>query len=84
MKILLDENLPAKLKLDFDAEVQVFTAKEKDWNGKKNGELLRLMTNEGFHVFITMDKNLEYQQNLSKFPVTIFLLRATSIRLFSP
>ena len=34
MKVLLDENLPKKLKIDLQ-EFEVFTVRDKDWNGKK-------------------------------------------------
>ncbi len=51
MKILLDENLPKKLKITFALEHEVFTVREKNWNGKQNGELLGLMTLNGFDVF---------------------------------
>ena len=44
------------------------------WLGKKNGELLGLITLNGFEFFITLDKNLPHQQNLKKFDLTIFLL----------
>jgi len=47
-----------------------------NWLGKKNGELLRLMTESQFDIFITVDKNLPYQQNLEKLPVSIFVLCA--------
>ena len=76
MKILLDENLPTKLKLDFGNEHEIKTVREMKWNGKKNGELLGLMTMNGFQVFITMDKNLRYQQNVKKYSITIFVLNA--------
>jgi predicted nuclease of predicted toxin-antitoxin system len=58
MKILLDENLPKKLKITFAPEREVYTVREKNWNGKRNGELLGLMTLDGFDAFITIDKNL--------------------------
>ena len=35
MKILLDENLPKKLKIGFAAEHEIFTVGEKKWNGRK-------------------------------------------------
>lgn len=53
MKILLDENLPKKLKISFAAEHEVFTVRENGWHGKKNGELLGLMTLAGFDAFVT-------------------------------
>ena len=49
MKLLLDENLPKKLKLDF-FEYDIYTVTDRNWNGKKNGELLQLMQTEGFEV----------------------------------
>ena len=67
MKILLDENLPKMLKINFADEHEVFTVREKSWNGKKNGELLGLMTLDGFDAFVTIDKNLQHQQNIKRF-----------------
>ena len=37
MKLLLDENLPKRLKADFP-EHEIYTVRDKGWNGKKNGE----------------------------------------------
>ena len=42
MKLLLDENVPKKLKYDL-SEFEVYTVRDKRWNGIKNGELLELM-----------------------------------------
>ena len=64
MKILLDESLPRKLRYDFGEEHEVFTVRDKGWLGKKNGELLKLMTEDKFELFVTVDRNLPYQQNL--------------------
>jgi hypothetical protein len=41
---------------------------------QKNGELLGLTTLTGFEIFITLDRNLRYQQNLSKFDLKFILL----------
>ncbi len=75
MKLLLDENLPKKLKKDF-SEHEIYTVSDKNWNGKKNGELLSLMLNEGFDVLLTFDQNLEHQQNFDKYPIAVFVLVA--------
>ena len=75
MKLLLDENLPKRLKRDF-AEYEIFTVRDKGWNSKKNGELLELMLAENFNVLITFDQNLEHQQNFEKYPITVFVLIA--------
>lgn len=80
MKILLDENLPRKLKSDFGSDHEVWTVKDKGWLGKKNGELLRLMISDGFKVFITIDRNLPYQQNTERLPLTICVLCAKDSR----
>ncbi|MDQ2768952.1 MAG: hypothetical protein M3Y54_00425 [Bacteroidota bacterium] len=47
MRFLLDENLPKRLKQDFAAH-EVFTVWDKQWNGIKNGELLKRMLAERF------------------------------------
>lgn len=80
MKILLDESLPRKLKFDFDKEHEVLSVREQGWLGKKNGVLLKLMSGNGFELFVTVDKNLPYQQNLEPIPVTIVVLRAKDNR----
>ena len=80
MKILLDESLPRKLRSDFGSEHEVRTVRDKGWLGKKNGELLKLMIADNFQLFITVDKNLPYQQNLDRLPLTIFVLNAKDNR----
>lgn len=76
MKLLPDENLPKRLKLDF-FEHEVYTIRDKGWNGIKNGELLKLMIEESFDALLTFDKNLQHQQNFSKYTLTVFVLTAT-------
>jgi len=72
-KILLDENIPIKLKYhlkDFDT----FTVRDKNWNSLKNGILLNNAIKDDFDVFITTDKNLQYQQNISKLNISFIIL----------
>lgn len=59
MLLLLEENLPKKLKQEF-LDHQTYTVREKGWSGISNGKLLKLMVDEGFHAFITFDQNLQY------------------------
>jgi hypothetical protein len=75
MKLLLDENLPKKLKLDFPSH-EVFTVREMKWNGIKNGELLKLMIENIFDALLSFDQNIPHQQNFEKYPVTVFVLLA--------
>src|SRR6185437_16893001 len=74
MRILLDENLPKQLKADFGPGYDVKTVRDMGWLGKKNGELLGLIVFNGFDYFVTIDKNLRYQQNLNRVELIIFLL----------
>jgi hypothetical protein len=46
----------------------------------KNGELLALAAN-AFDVFVTVDRNLSFQQNVPEFAIAVMLLRARSNRL---
>lgn len=75
MKLLLDENLPKRLKTDF-SQYEIYTVRDKGWNSKKNGELLELMLAEKFDVLLTFDQNLEHQQNFTKYPIAVFVLIA--------
>ncbi|MGH7996062.1 MAG: DUF5615 family PIN-like protein [Opitutaceae bacterium] len=72
MKVLVDECVPAKLSRllgnhDFS------TARDQGWGGLKNGRLLALAEPE-FDLFLTCDRNLEYQQNLRGRKIGIVLL----------
>ena len=75
MRLLLDENLPRRLKQDFPAH-EIFTVRDKQWNGITNGELLKLMLANGFHALLTFDKNLQHQQDSAKYTLTVFVLNA--------
>lgn len=75
MRLLLDENLPKRLKLDFP-EHEIFTVRDKQWNGIKNGELLKLLLDNSFNALLTFDKNLQHQQNFLKYTLTVFVLTA--------
>lgn len=75
MKLLLDENLPKKLKSDFP-EHEIYTVFNKGWNSKQNGELLKLMLAEGFDALFTFDRNLQFQQNFVKYPIAVIVLIA--------
>jgi hypothetical protein len=49
------------------------------WASKRNGELLRLAERE-FDAFLTVDRNLEHQQNLAAFNLAIVVLIAGTNR----
>ncbi len=79
MNILLDECLDWRLARDLPDHT-VKTVQEMGWSGIKNGQLLALAQAQ-FQVFITGDRNLSFQQNLSKFSLMVLVLEARSIRL---
>ncbi len=78
MRVLLDECLPKFLKQEFQKH-KVSTVPDMGWAGKTNGELLRL-AKEKFDVFITIDQNLQYQQNLKQSQMAVILLSVKSNR----
>jgi hypothetical protein len=80
MRILLDECIPRPLKRKL-ADYEIRTVVEMEWSGKKNGELLKLMGQEGFTILLTTDQNLRYQQNLEQAGVAVVVLVARSNRL---
>ena len=82
MQILIDECLPRKLKNEL-ADHTTFTVQEMGWSGIKNGALLRLMVSKQFDVFVTIDGNLEYQQNLGAASIAIIVLKAANNKLES-
>lgn len=55
----------------------VRTVGEMGWAGRRNGDLLRAAEQQ-FDAFITVDRNIEYQQNISSFAIGIVLLRAST------
>lgn len=79
MKILIDECLPRKLKRELPGH-EVRTVPEAGWAGTKNGELLRLMAGV-YDVFVTIDNNLEDQQQLADQPVGFIVLSADNNKL---
>ena len=79
MRILLDEDLPRRLSTLLGGH-EVSTVQRSGWTGVKNGKLLELASSE-FDVFLTMDSNLEFQQNLSILPIAVLVVRAVSNRM---
>jgi hypothetical protein len=81
MKVLLDECVDWRLSRDI-AGHDVSTARQMGWTAIKNGELLNLAVQGGFEVFITVDRNLSFQQNVTTSGIAVLVLRARTSRLF--
>ena len=79
MKILLDHCLPRRLKREISPHV-VLTAADMGWEGLRNGKLLAAAGAQ-FDVFLTIDKNLKYEQNLNTLPISVVVIMAPSNRL---
>lgn len=74
MKLLLDECAPKRLKNDFPGH-EILTVEDVGLKGLKNGELLHAAA-EQFDVLITVDRRMQFQQNLSQFNLALVILIA--------
>jgi hypothetical protein len=79
VKVLLDECVDWRLLRHITGH-EVKTARQMGWATIKNGELLALAS-QHFDVFVTVDRNLSFQQNIASFSVAVVVLRAPSNRL---
>ena len=79
MNVLLDENVDRRVRRFFDAEHEVVTVAEQGWSGITNGELLG-RAEQQFDVLVTMDQNLQYQQNVTVRDLAVLVVQARSNR----
>jgi hypothetical protein len=79
VRVLLDENLPHDL-IAALSEHTISTVQGMGWAGVENGELLSRASGHT-DVFITMDRKLERQQNLSVLPFGVVVVVARSNRV---
>jgi hypothetical protein len=79
MKVLLDECVDWRLSRDIVGH-EVKTARQMGWTAIKNGELLTLAS-EQFDGFVTVDRNLSFQQNLNGLSIAVFVLETKTNRL---
>ena len=80
MKILLDECVTKRLKKYLE-EFEVFTVRELDLSGTKNGKLMTYCVENNFDILFTIDKNMMFQQNLDKYPIIIVVLNCTRSKI---
>lgn len=79
MKILLDECVDWRLASEL-AGHEVSAVHEMGWAGITNGELLARAAKQ-FDVFLTVDRNLSFQQPIRNFEIAVVILRASTNRL---
>lgn len=77
MRVLFDQGTPVPLRASLAGHT-VETAYELGWATLENGELLSAAEQEGFDVFVTTDRNLQYQQNLEGRLIAIVVLSTPS------
>jgi predicted nuclease of predicted toxin-antitoxin system len=79
MRILIDECLNWRLSRALTGHYAV-SAQKMGWSGLKNGELLAQAQKE-FDVFITGDRNLNLQQDVTTYRIAVIVLHADSTQL---
>ena len=77
MRILFDQGTLVPLR-QYLIEHSVTTAYEEGWSNLSNGDLLKSAEDKGYQIFVTTDRNLRYQQNLSDRQIAIVVLLSTS------
>jgi len=84
LRALLDEQVPtelADLVIAAGSDHVVRTVADEGWKGLKNGELLRSMRDAGYGALVTIDRRMEYQQNIARSGVGLIVLHAFRTRL---
>jgi hypothetical protein len=79
VRVLLDENLPHALMETLTGH-DVMTVQGLGWAGTKNGELLRRASGRT-DAFLTMDRRLPDQHDLTRLPFGVVLIVAVSNRI---
>jgi predicted nuclease of predicted toxin-antitoxin system len=74
MRVLLDECVTRYLSRDF-AGHEALTVEEAGFKGLRNGRLLQAASGN-FDILLTVDQNLQYQQNLHSLTLAIIVLKA--------
>jgi hypothetical protein len=77
--VFLDECIDWRLARDIVGH-DVKTARQMGWMTIQNGALLTLAS-QHFDVFVTLDRNLSFQQDLDRFSIAVVVLNAKTSRL---
>ena len=79
MRVLLDECVDRRLAREIIGH-DVTTVPDAGWASAKNGDLLAL-AQKNFDAFVTVDRNLSFQQRLPSFSIVVVILRARTNRV---
>jgi hypothetical protein len=80
MRLLLDENMSQAFRFHLPGH-DVQTVGFLHLTGLSNGDLLRKMVELKIQVLVTLDKNLQYQQNVAKAGIAVIVLRPKTNKL---
>ena len=83
MKVLFDEDVPAKLARSLPQH-EIHTVVGMQWGGIKNGALLKLIERERFAILLTGDKNMDKQQPLEGRPFAVLIMSAINWPVVKP
>lgn len=78
--MLCDESVPHDVAAAIVGH-EVATVQGLGWAGAKNGTLLRAARGAGYEVLVTVDRNMEYQQNIPASGLALFVIRARPTRV---
>lgn len=73
MRILLDHDVPHSLRFQFPEEHEVVTAHYQGW-ADYDDDVLLAAAEEAFAVFVTLDTNLAYQQNIRSYEIGVVVI----------
>jgi AmiR/NasT family two-component response regulator len=77
VKILFDQNLPRRLR-KYLPRHEIYTTREMKWEQLRNGALMARAAEAGFEVLVTIDKQIEHQQNLAALAVAVVVVDGKS------
>jgi hypothetical protein len=80
MQVLFDNGTPRGLAAALRGHT-VEEARARGWDTLRNGELLDAAEAAGFDVFVTTDRNIPYQQNLTGRRLAVVVLSSGRWRL---
>jgi hypothetical protein len=80
LRVLIDESLPRQLAVEIPAH-DVTTVRAQRWTGLRNGVLLRAAVDAGFHVIVTADHAMRFQQNVAAIGIAVVLIRRVRNRM---
>ncbi len=73
MRVLFDQATPVPIRT-FLIGHTVRTAAQEHWDTLQNGDLLTVAERAGFEVFLTTDKNMQYQQNMAGRTIAVVVI----------